>query len=294
MIKIILISPINSKRKYADIMENKIRLIATDLDFTLLNADKEVSERNRRALELAAEKGIHIVPATGRFYGGMPECIKSMDFIRYIISINGACVFDLKEDKEIFKAEIPKETAVDFIEFTENYPVAFDCYMNNVSYMNSTFIAEAERYAPDRYYLDMFKNLRIPVGDLKQVIKESEHDVQKIQWFLTDMSKKEEYMRKIASEFPEFMVSSSVPKNIEINIKKANKGEALTALANYLDIPVECTAAFGDGSNDLTMIRHAGVGIAMGNAIEEVKAAADIITLPYDEDGVAYGIEKIL
>jgi Cof subfamily protein (haloacid dehalogenase superfamily) len=271
----------------------EIKLIAFDLDYTLLNDDKEVSERNMRALALAAEKGIHIVPATGRFYGGIPKCIKDMDFIRYVISINGACVFDLKENKEIFKAEIPRVTALELIKFTERYPVAFDCYMDNVSYMNKAFIAEAEKYAPDRYYLEMFKNLRVPVEDIKQLIEKSDSDVQKVQWFITDMGEKDGYMKEIADAFPEFMVSSSVPKNIEINIKNANKGEALLALAGQLSIPAENTAAFGDGSNDITMIRLAGTGIAMGNAIDGVKEAADFITLPYYEDGVAYGIEKI-
>ena len=271
----------------------EIKLIALDLDYTLLNQEKQVSEENMRALKEAAERGIHIVPATGRFYDGMPQCVKELDFIRYMICINGSCVIDLKEKDVIYKSEISNQTAEELIRFTEEYPVAFDCYMDNASYMNRKFIDEAEKYAPDKYYLDMFRNLRIPVDDLGDFVKASGKDVQKIQWFLSDLEHKAEYMEMLAEKFPELMISSSVVKNIEINDKNANKGQGLCALAQRLGIPVEQTAAFGDNSNDLTMIRRAGVGVAMGNATEEIKNAADLITLPYDEDGVAYGIRKL-
>ena len=270
----------------------EIKLIALDLDYTLLNQDKQVSERNMRALKEAADRGIHIVPATGRFYDGMPQCIKDLDFIRYMISINGSCVLDVKEKKVIYKAEIANSTAVELISFTKDYPVAYDCYMGNVSYMNKNFIDEAEKYAPDRYYLDMFKNLRVPVEDLGEFIKESGKGVQKIQWFMTDLKYKSEYMDILSKKFPELMISSSVIKNIEINDKNANKGQGLYMLARHLGIPIDQTLAFGDNSNDLTMIQRAGIGAAMGNATEEIKNAADYITLPYDEDGVAYGIKQ--
>ena len=86
-------------------------IIALDLDGTLLNSAKELTEGNRRALERAYEAGYAIVPTTGRFYGGMPQCIRDLPFVRYIITINGAEVADLETGEVIYSAEIPNERA---------------------------------------------------------------------------------------------------------------------------------------------------------------------------------------
>ena len=90
----------------------EIKLIALDLDGTLLNSAKELSPRNRAALEAAAGAGIHIVPATGRFYRGMPECIRSLPFVRYVVSINGAEVYDTAAKTTLFSAVIPGAEAL--------------------------------------------------------------------------------------------------------------------------------------------------------------------------------------
>lgn len=90
------------------------------------------------------------------------------------------------------------------------------------------------------------------------------------------------------------IVSSSLDNNLEINAPGATKGEAILRLAGHLGLCREQTMGFGDGENDMTMIRTAGIGVAMGNAVEALKAEADYVTVTNDEDGVADAIEKLV
>ena len=114
------------------------KLIALDLDGTLLNSDKELTERTRCALEAAAEAGIEIVPATGRFYRGMPRVVRELPFVRYVITINGAEVLDLSTGERIYSADIPAEEAAAFFAGLDSLPVIYDCYMDGWGYMTAS------------------------------------------------------------------------------------------------------------------------------------------------------------
>ena len=114
-------------------MPDPIRIIALDLDGTLLNSNKELTAGNLAALERAAAAGIEIVPTTGRFFGGMPKLIQDLPFIHYAITINGAEVADLRTGEVIYKAELPWQQAIDLMTMLDGYPVIYDCYQNNAA-----------------------------------------------------------------------------------------------------------------------------------------------------------------
>ena len=118
-------------------MKKDIRIIALDLDGTLLNSDKELTERGYRALEAAAAKGIEIVPTTGRFYGGMPEVIRDLPFVNYAITINGAQVANVCTGEVLYRAEIPWQRAVELMEYLDTLPVVYDCYLGNGAFMTA-------------------------------------------------------------------------------------------------------------------------------------------------------------
>lgn len=271
-----------------------VRLIALDLDGTLLNSEKRLTSRNRTALEKAAEKGVEIVPSTGRFFGGMPEAIRLLPFVRYAITINGAAVFDTRENKDIYSADLPVEQATDIMAFLDTLPVIYDCYMDNWGWMTASMQAKAAEYAPNEHYVKMIRELRRPVPELKKFLREKGRGVQKVQLFTRDEALRQRLLRELAGRFPGITVSSSVPRNIEINQEKANKGDALLALARHLGIAREQTAAFGDGLNDVPMLKTAGIGVAMANAPAEIRALADCVADSCDEDGVAKTIEEWL
>ena len=275
--------------------QREIGLIALDLDGTLLDSRKALSERNYRALEAAAAKGIAIVPTTGRFFSGMPKAVLELPFLRYAITINGARVYDAREDAVLRQAEMPAALAVDIMAFLDGYGVAYDCYQDDWGWMTAAVLAQAETFAPDRYYLDLISRLRTPVPELKAYIGERGRGVQKVQaYFREDQTAlRGELLRTLGTRFPDTAVSSASPRNIEINSAAASKGKAVLALAEHLGLRREQTMAFGDGLNDLSMLTMAGIGVAMANACPEALAAAPERTASCDEDGVALAIERI-
>ena len=264
-----------------------IRIIALDLDGTLLDSGKNLSAANRDALAAAAAKGIHVVPTTGRFFGGMPESIRALPFVRYAITVNGAQVYDRTTDAAIAREELPLATALAVMRYLDGFDVIYDCYQDNWGRMTASMQERAADYAPDAHYLKMIRELRKPYPDLKAHLEEEGRDVQKIMLFARDLPTRAQIADGLKARFPELAVTASTWNNLELNSANAHKGLALKRFAEHLGLGLENCMAFGDGANDLTMVRAAGIGVAMANACPEVRAAADYVTLSNDEDGVA-------
>ena len=262
-------------------------LIAFDLDGTLLRDDKSIPQENLAALEKAAARGITLAPATGRIFRGLPPQLKELPFLRYFILSNGAAVYDRQEQRTLVRADIPLELALRCYEYLDTLPVIYDCYMDSAGWMTEALQRRAADFAPDRHYLHMLRELRTPVPELKDFIAARGHDVQKIQFFTRDLDLRDEVLRTCDQRFPGTVASASCPNNVEINAAGATKGLALAGLCRALDIDPAQTLAFGDGLNDVSMLRAAGIGVAMGNAGDAVKAAADEIAPDCDHDGVA-------
>ena len=162
-----------------------IRIVALDLDGTLLDSQKRLSPRNRAALERAAARGVHVVPTTGRFFGMMPEAVRELPFVRYAITINGAQVYDRVRDEAIVREEIPLETALGVMELLDSHDVIYDCYRSNWGWMTESLQAKAADYATDEHYLRMVREFRRPVPELKAHLRgtAAEGGVQKIMLF---------------------------------------------------------------------------------------------------------------
>jgi len=270
----------------------KIRLIALDLDGTLLDPDKRVSARSREALRQAAAMGIHVVPATGRFYKGMPAAVRELPFVRYVITINGAQVWDAAEGKSVCRAEIPMEQAERLFDFMDALPVIYDCYQDDWGWMDRKFYEQIDGFIDDRFELDMARNLRSPVDDFRAELRRRNRPVQKSQMFFRDVPLRNRVLEAMPALFPALSVSSATSINIEVNDRDAQKGTALRRLCAALGVDPSEAMAFGDNLNDLTMIEAAGVGVAMGNACGAVKDAAQLVTAANDDEGVAKALEQ--
>lgn len=280
---------------------NDIRIIALDLDGTLLDSEKRLSEVNRAALERAAKKGILIVPTTGRFFGMMPPAVRDLPFVRYAITINGAQVYDRETDTAIVRDEIPLDMALGVMEVLDCFDVIYDCYRQNWGWMTAALQDKAADYATNEHYLKMVREFRKPVPELKAHLKATANDgdVQKIMLFarntqVSDLSSQvlDAIRLELAARFPEIKVTSSTWNNIELNIRTAHKGNALKRFAEHLGLGLANCMAFGDGMNDFTMVEAAGLGVAMANAEPEVKRVAKWIAPSNDDDGVAAGLEE--
>ncbi len=268
-----------------------IKLIAFDLDGTMLDDDKRLPEENRRALLEAAEQGIEIVPATGRLPMALPDCFREMP-IHYGIFINGAEVTDLRTGKTISQSLIPWEQAVAVYEQADGWPIIYDCYQENRAYMGVDHKARIPEFALNDHYFKMMTELRIPVPELKAYLADKKQGVQKLQFYF----RKDQYpMREELLEhwrIPGIAISSSVPNNLELNNAAGTKGCALEILAGHLGIPITQVMALGDGENDRTMIAKAGLGVAMANAEAGLREIACHITGTNNEAGVAQAIRK--
>lgn len=272
-----------------------IKLIATDMDGTFLDDEKNIPEENLKALLECADRGIEIVPATGRTVRGLPEEIKALPGVRYAITTNGAVVADLKEGKEVNTCRIPTELAVKVMTMARESQddIMYDAYIEGIAYTTEYFYTNTEKYVPTKGLVALVRKTRQVVPDNIAYVGAQGKEIDKINMYFLDMDAKQR-MREALAAVPGILVSSSIPNNLEINAAGADKGSALVRLASYLGIKQEETMAFGDGENDFSMIRMAGIGVAMENGEESVKAAADHVTVTNNKAGVAAAIRQFV
>ena len=165
----------------------------------------------------------------------------------------------------------------------------YDVYIGGVGYTMPQFYNDVYKYVPSEGLAELVRRTRDSVPDNIAYLRERGQEAEKINMFFTDMDAKKR-MREALAKVPDILVSSSIPNNLEINAAGADKGGALLRLATRLGIEREATMSFGDGENDLSMIRMAGIGVVMENGARSVKAAADYITASNNEAGVARAI----
>jgi len=272
----------------------KYKLISFDLDGTFLRDDKSIPPENLEALEKAADIGVYIVPNSGRIFPGMPEELKTAPYIRYYLCSNGAAVYDKQEDKVIAKAEIATELALRFAEYMDTLPVIYDCYQDNMGYMTKEMYDVIEEWAATPAMGSYMKRIRKPVPDLKKMLAEKNHSVMKMQMHFRDLEERARQLVKIPELFPELIATSSISNNIEVNSTLSTKGHALKTLCEYLGLNMSEAIAIGDGTNDITMIKAAGMGIAMENSTENVLKVADMIAGNNNDGGFAQAIYKLI
>ena len=274
-----------------------VKLIAFDLDGTLLDDDKHLPPENLAALQAAHMQGIFLVPATGRILKALPEELLAPGLFRYFIFANGALVYDLQEQQALYRARIEPELAVRLCTYMDTLPVLYDCYRGDCGYMTQWMYDRApEFFETEPHILKLVKSLRRPVPDLKQKIQEDGLPLEKLQMFFRPehMDERARQLELVPQLFPELIASSSLRNNIEINSARAGKGNALRALCEKLDLDTSESVAFGDGLNDADMLRAAGRGCAMQNAVPAVKEAADLIVETNNDAGVGKEIFRLL
>ena len=201
-----------------------IRMILLDLDGTLLDCDKQLSPGNRRALERAAAAGIWVVPATGRFYQGMPAAVRELPFVRYAVTVNGAQVYDAAEGAVLHRAEISLPAAEQVLDRVAALPAICDCYLDGWGYMDAAHYARIDQFIADPQANRMVKELRRPVEGLRAFLRREGRPLQKIQLFFRDLDRRREALEDLERAFPDMAVTSSLPNNIEINDAAATKG----------------------------------------------------------------------
>ncbi len=270
---------------------NKIKMVAFDLDGTLLTTDKKITEHTRHVIEKAAERGIEIVPATGRPLMGVPEEILNFPCIHYLVTSNGARIIERESRKTLDSMLLSYENAKEILAIFKEYDTMRDVFYDGQGYTEGKKLAYLDRYILNPAMVGYLRRSRIPVDDIEELVLKERRAADKVQALFADPDERKEAFQRL-KELPAAEPSCSIRNNIEVNAAGVHKGVALIKLGRRLGIAEEEIMAFGDGVNDIRMLQSAGAGIAMANAVQEVKDAADDVAMSNDEDGVAAYIES--
>ncbi len=274
-------------------MEHMIKMAGFDLDGTLLTDRKELTSRTRKALEKAIQKGVIVLVATGRPWMGVPEELQNLQGIRYALTSNGARVIDTGRNKVLFEHLLEPGPAKKALEICGKYDTLQEIYFDGQGYAQAEKMKYVERYHRNPSMWEYTRKTRIPVEDLYSLLEQENRGLDKVQALFADMDERRRAWEELSME-EDLELVGSLGYNIEINARGVNKGTALVELGRMLGIKREEIMACGDGDNDTAMLREVGFGVAMGNAEEEIKQAADYVTLTNEDEGVAYVIEKFI
>ena len=272
-------------------MTDRIKMIGFDLDGTLLTSNKEITDYTREVLVRAIDQGVVVLPATGRPFQGVPKELLEFPGIRYALTANGARVVDLKENKVLRETLMPVWTAREILTIFEKYDTMREIYYDGVGYAEERMFERIGDFLDKAPMANYILTTRVPVKNVREKFEAENRSVDKMQAIFADVSDKDRALLDLQA-VGDIEVTGALTNNIEINAKGVNKGRALVELGAMLGIRREEIMAFGDGDNDIYMMREAGFGVAMANGVDEVRAAADYITVSNDEDGVAKVIEK--
>lgn len=272
----------------------EIRLIALDMDGTLLDEKGVLAQESKDALLAAMERGVHVVIATGRVFGALPQDVVCVPGIEYAITSNGANIIRLKDRETIYSDLIDGDRLDGIMDILEDEAIMKEVFFDHQVFAQKSCLDHLEDYGicsekSKRYTL----TTRKPVPDVMKLIRENQNKLENINLIFKDLNRRSqvwEYLKTVDG----LTVCSSMPYNLEIGGVNTSKAAALDELASILNVPREQIMACGDSSNDAAMLRHAGISVAMGNAEESVKSEAMMVTKSNAEHGVAYAIQQLV
>lgn len=265
----------------------KYRLIAIDLDGTLLDGDSKISPRNKQAVREAAKRGVMITVATGRMFRTSIPYVRELNLnVDWpMINYHGALIKTTESRETLHYQPLENRLAVAIAEYAES-----NGYHVNAFIDDRLYVEEENEFS--RYYQSIADVDLEAVGKLTLFLKKRGEDPAKLTVINWDgrISGIETVLK---TDFGDKIAAlQSLPYFLEITDRRATKGQALQWLAQRNGIRPEEIIAFGDSFNDLDMIEYAGLGVAMANARPEVQRVADLIAFANTEDGVARVIEE--
>lgn len=266
-----------------------IKLVAVDLDGTVLSSDKTISEENIRAFKFCKQKGIEVVPVTGRPYLGLyKEYIEAIG-CNYSIHTNGAKVIDLKSEQSIIEHSLQTKIAKDIVNILENFDCYYSVFYDGIGYLSTErFNYELNRYigTPMHKYI---KITRRPIDSQWDFINNINHCDNIYVNAKTTLIRDE--ICQAIKDIEDIFFTCSEADDVEIG-GNYSKGQSLIELATLLGINPDEIMAIGDGGNDVNMFKQVGMSVAMENANDEVKKEAKYVTKDCENNGVAYAIRK--
>lgn len=271
----------------------KYKLIASDLDGTLLNSDAEVTEVNFKAIKELNEKGVLFVPVTGRAMYEMPESVYSCEDIRYVISSNGSVIYDKKTGEKTiigFSFEEFKEVFAILNSYTTTMTV--HCDLRSVTDAERVSDEKFEYYRVNDYYKKHIRGTNVFIENFNEYFEE-DRETEMFSVFF----RYEEELEKCKEELEALGyldITASTSGNLEIIRHGALKGHAVTTLGKMLGISLDDMISVGDSRNDLSMIEVTGLSLATANALDVLKNAADKTICSNNENIADYILKNCL
>lgn len=269
------------------------KLICIDMDGTLLSDIKEISDRNKEAIKKAYDKGVKIAVCTGRIFTSANYFADLLEIKTPVIASNGAYIREKDRDKVIYQQVLGYDNCKDMLDVFRKHNIYPHYYSTDTIFTekiihSSSFYAEVNKTLPKDRKINI-----VVVEDWDEIFHKYEEEIFKGVGIHED----ENIIANARQELEEigtFEVVSSFVKNFEAMNKGVSKGRAVEILADYYGLSSEEVICIGDGENDLSMIKYAGLGVAMKNANDMVKEHADYITDFNYNHGVAKVIEKFI
>ena len=262
----------------------KYRLLALDLDGTLLNSRKEVTPAVKRALEWVRDRGVHVVFSTGRIVGEAAEFARELPCDDLMVTAGGTAIAAASDERILQSWEMPCEIGAKVVEAVQSHPVRVMIYVGSKIYINEY----SNRDFVANYRIEGFHANKIVTEDIAGEIRKNKLNVTKV-YALGEREVLEQALAEIRP-LPGITITSSGADNFEILPAGADKGRALTRLGEMLGVTPAEMAAIGDSDKDAEMLRAVGMPVAMGNAAPALKALAKYVTADCDHDGVAQAV----
>jgi Cof subfamily protein (haloacid dehalogenase superfamily) len=271
----------------------KYKLVCVDMDGTLLNDKKQVTQRSKVAIARALEKGVKVVICTGRLFTAANEYADMIGIKAPIISANGAYIKEKDRDEVIYKSVLGLDNIKNIMDVVKKYDISPNFYTTDSIYTNKSNLAY-QFYSKFNMNAAINNNIKLHIVDnLEEKLEENKEEILKCIAIDDDIEK----IKKIKEELSKFEgleIVSSFMNNFEVMKKGVSKGSGVKVLAEYYGYGKESVICIGDNENDLSMIEYAGLGIAMENSEKMVLEVADYITASNNDDGVAKAIEKFV
>lgn len=270
-----------------------IKLIALDVDGTLLDSRNELTRSTVQALQAAADRGIGIVLSTGRMLSECRELLECLPMIRYAVTCTGAQTIDLKTGQTIGRKSLSADQLRILCAPLWDLDVMLQIFddRDGLIHNDARRLAGAERYCPPGLARAL-RRYHAPEDDLRAYVDAYEGPTNKLHMYFASAADKQLALRRLAG-LP-FVFTDSSPTDLEIMPPGVDKGLGLRQLAEHLKLDRAGVMAIGDGGNDEGMLRFAGLAVAMGNAGSYIKSIAHRVTADNDHDGVALAVRQIL
>ena len=274
--------------------ERKYKIVASDLDGTLLGKDHRVSTENMHAISEMRRRSIEFVPISGRTTGEFPIDIMESDDVKYIIISNGAVILDKKSGEAVISHYIPRDLLKFITDIEHKYTTYTLVHENGESYYDkkrhTTQILDACRI--NDYYRHMISTTVKSISEYDDFVLNSERIEMFCIFFEDDASLEE--CKRLFNANEHLSAVQTAPNNLEVYLRCAGKGNTLKAFADMLSLDMAEVIAVGDSKNDADMIKAAGLGLCVSNGHGEVKAVADKVICDVSEHSARYILESFI